>query len=339
MTEEQPIEIMAETQATDRAAVGSASAKAFTIACLVAILAAIPLLVKSIYYLHILILVYIYVIAASSLRMIAISGQLSLGHAGFMGIGAYTSAVLAKEFGWTPWLTMPLGALTTMVVAVAVGYPFSRLRTFYFSMVSLFFGIGILAVNTIFSRYTGGYYGLAGIPPLFVGSKVPFYFFFLGLMVLSLLFLYRFESCRIGTCLKAVAQSQEVASSVGIDDAGYRVLALAVGCFIVGLAGAGYAHYDLVLSQSKFDLLASINLMVYIVVGGTGSFAGPIIGAAVLVVIPEVFRGLKMFTPYVFAGIVILVISFLPQGLAGLYERASLFFKKSSNGGRKNCAS
>jgi branched-chain amino acid transport system permease protein len=330
------IRLTADAQAMDRASKSTAVAKTLTIVCLVAILGAIPLLVKSVYHLHVLILVYIYVIAASSLRLIAISGQLSLGHAGFMGIGAYTSAVLAKEFGWSPWLTMPLGALTTMVVAIAVGYPFSRLRTFYFSMVSLFFGIGILAVNTIFSRYTGGYYGLAGIPPLFVGSKIPFYFFFLGLTILSLIFLYRFESCRIGTCLKAVAQSHEVAASVGIDDAGYRVLALAAGCFIVGLAGAGYAHYDLVLSQSKFDLLASINLMVYMVVGGMGSFAGPIIGAAVLVVIPEVFRGLKMFTPYVFAGIVILVIFLMPQGLAGLYERASVPFKKSS--GRKNRA-
>ena len=312
--------------------------KVLMVVGLVAVLAAIPLFVKSIYFLHIIILVYIYVIAASSLRTIAISDQLSLGHAGFMGIGAYTSAVLAKQLGWTPWLTMPLGGVATMVVAIIVGYPFSRLRTFYFSMVSLFFGMGILAVNTIFSRFTGGYYGLAGIPPLFTGSKVPFYFFFLGLMVLSLLFLYRFESCRIGTCLKAVAQSHEVAASVGIDESGYRVLALAVGCFIVGLAGAGYAHYNLVLSESSFDLLASINLMVYMVVGGIGSFAGPIIGAAVLVVVPEMFRGLKMFTPYVFAGIVILTIFLIPQGLVGLYEKIGFHSKESPNGGRKSGA-
>ena len=83
------------------------------------------------------------------------------------------------RLSWTPWITMPLGAVATMIVAVVLGYPFSRLRTFYFSMVSLFAGIGILAVNTIFSKYTGGGNGLAGIPPLFfVHSKVPFYFFF-----------------------------------------------------------------------------------------------------------------------------------------------------------------
>jgi branched-chain amino acid transport system permease protein len=317
---------------------GGSMAKVWMIVGLVAVLAAIPLAAKSVYILHVLILVYVYIIAASSLRTIAISGQLSLGHAGFMGIGAYTSAVLASLLGWTPWITMPLGALATMAVAVIVGYPFSRLKTFYFSMVSLFFGIGMLAVNTIFSTYTGGYYGLAGIPPLFGGSKVPYYFFFLGLTVISLLSLHRFESCRIGTCLKAVAQSNAVAASVGVDDSGYRVLALAVGCFIAGLAGAGYAHYNLVLSQGSFDLLASINLMVYMIVGGIGSFAGPIIGAALLVIIPELFRSLKMFTPYVFAGVVILVIFLIPHGLVGLYERAALAFKGSGDGGRSNGA-
>ncbi len=317
----------------------SGLARPLMVIALVAVLAAIPLLAKSVYMLHVLILVYVYVIATSSLRTIAISGQLSLGHAGFMGIGAYTSAVLANELGWTPWLTMPLGALATMALAIIVGYPFSRLKTFYFSMVSLFFGIGMLAVGTIFSRFTGGYYGLAGISPLFGESKVPYYFFFLGLTVVSLLVLHRFESCRIGTCLKAVAQSNAVAASVGIDDSGYRVLALAVGCFIVGLAGAGYAHYNLVLSQSSFDLLASINLMVYMIVGGIGSFAGPIVGAALLVIIPELFRDLKMFTPYVFAGIVILVIFLIPEGLVGLYAKTGFRFKKFGDGGKKNGAS
>jgi branched-chain amino acid transport system permease protein len=330
---------MAETQSMESETGRSRELKKIVmITALVALLAAIPLLAKSVYILHVLILVYVYVIATSSLRTIAISGQLSLGHAGFMGIGAYTSAVLANQLGWTPWLTMPLGALATMAVAIIVGYPFSRLKTFYFSMVSLFFGIGMLAVSTIFSRFTGGYYGLAGIVPLFGGSKVPYYFFFLGLTIFSLLVLHRFESCRIGTCLKAVAQSNTVAASVGIDDAGYRVLALAVGCFIAGLAGAGYAHYNLVLSQSSFDLLASINLMVYMIVGGIGSFAGPIVGAVILVIIPELFRDLKMFTPYVFAGVVILVIFLVPQGFVGLYGRIGSRFSKSDKGGKSDGA-
>jgi branched-chain amino acid transport system permease protein len=302
--------------------------KGMVYAGLILIAALIPLFIQSVYYLHIFILVFIYIIATSSLRTIAISGQISLGHAGFMGIGAYTSAILAKQLGWTPWITMPLGGFAAMSTAILVGYPFSRLRTIYFSMVSLFFGIGLIAVNTIFSKITGGYFGLIGIWPLFGRSKVPYYYFFLGLALLCLLILHRLESCRIGMNLRAIDQSHEVAASVGINEASYRVLALAVGCFVGGLAGAGYAHYNLVLSQSSFGLLASVNLLVYMLVGGVGSFAGPIIGAAVMVLIPELFRGLKAFTPYVFAGVLLLVIFVMPNGFVGLSEQVKSWLKR-----------
>lgn len=287
------------------------------------ILLLVPLFVESPYYLHIVILTFIYIIGASSLRTIATSGQISLGHAAFMGIGAYTAAILAKHFGWTPWVTIPLGGLAAVVVAVLVGFLFARLRTIYFAMVSLFFGMGILALISVFGKYTGGPPGITGIPPLFAGiSKVPYYYFFLGLATLSLLVLHRFEFCRVGMNLKAIAQSYLVASSVGINEARYRVLALAVGCFFVGIAGAGYAHYNLLLSPSPFGLMASIYLFIYMVVGGIGSFVGPIIGTAVLIIIPEIFGALKEFNPLIFAGIMMIVVFLMPQGLVSLYDQA-----------------
>lgn len=295
---------------------------------LIVILALLPLFIKSPYLIHIFIMSLIYIIATSSLRIIAVSGQLSLGHAGFMGIGAYTAGVSSKYLGWAPWVTMPFGALATMAVAIIIGYPFARARAMYFSMISLFFGIGILAVNSVFSKFTGGTGGLIGIMSLFAGSKIANYYFFLGLTGLSLLALWRCEFCRIGMTFKAIAQSHMVASSAGINEAGYRVIALAVGCFFVGLAGAGYAHYNLVLSQSTFNLLASVNLLVYMVIGGIGSFAGPIIGTAVLIIIPELFRGLKEFVPYIFAGILLIVVFVMPQGLAGLPEYIKLWLIK-----------
>jgi branched-chain amino acid transport system permease protein len=304
--------------------------KVATYAGVVIIALLLPLLITSPYRLHTFIMALIFIIAASSLRTIAISGQISLGHAGFMSVGAYTAGVVAKYLGWMPWVTIPLGGLATMAAAVIVGYPFVRLRAMYFSIVSLFFGIGILGVNSVLQKWTGGYNGFIGVPPLFAGSKVPYYYFFLGLALLSLFVLWRFEFCRIGTTLKAVAQSHLVASCVGINESGYRVLALAVGCFFVGLAGAGYAHYNLVLAHSSFDLLASIYLLIYILVGGIGSFAGPIIGTAVLVLIPELFRGLKEFIPFLFAGIMITVIFVMPQGLAGLPGQIRSWLTKRS---------
>ena len=287
----------------------------------VVILALLPIFVKSPYTYHIFILTFVYITATSSLRTLAISGQISMGHAAFMSIGAYTSAVLARYVGLSPWLTMPLGALATMLVAVLVGFPFSRVRTIYFSMVSLFFGIGVLSVNSIFGKYTGHINGMIGIPPLFIGSRMPYYFFFLGLMVVCLIILWRFETCRIGVCLKAIDQSHEVAASVGISETKFRVLALGVSCLVVGLVGAGYAHYNMVISYSSFNLLASINMLVYMLIGGITSFAGPIIGTAVLFMVPEIFRQLKEYTPFLFAGILLLVVFVMPQGLVGLFDQ------------------
>jgi branched-chain amino acid transport system permease protein len=287
---------------------------------LIIIIALFPLFIKSFYWIHIFILTFIYIIATVSLRAIAISGQFPLAHGAFMGIGAYTSAVVAKELGWSPWLTIPLGGLMALGIGILIGYPFARLRAVYYAMVSLFFGTGVLQVIYVLQRWTGARTGLSDIPPLFSAatSKLPYFYFFLGLTVLCLLALYRFEFCRIGVSMKAIAQSYLVASSVGINEARYRVLALAVGCFFVGIVGGAYAHYNLALSYTSFDLLATLWLFMYMLIGGIGSFAGPIIGTTVIIIIPEFARELKEFVPYIAAGILLIVVFVMPQGLVGL---------------------
>jgi branched-chain amino acid transport system permease protein len=297
---------------------------------LAVILVLLPLLVSSSYTLHVLILTFIYIIVSVSLRTIATSGQFPLAHGAFMGIGAYLSGMATKWLGWSPWLAMPLAALVSAGIGMLFGYPFSRLRSLYYAMGSLFLGVGIIQILSAGGVWTGGYAGLAGVRPLFIGSRMPYYYFFLGLCLASVLALHRFEFSRIGMNLKAVAQSHLVASSVGIDEGWYRILAVGVGSFFVGLAGAAYAHYNLVLSPSSFDLSATLWLCMYVLVGGINSFAGPIIGTAILVLIPEYFRGLKMYSPYISAGILLIVVYLMPGGLASLPQ-----FVKSARSGRK----
>ena len=311
-------------------------AKPAVYAGLMVTLSLLPLFIKSAYWIHIFILTFIYIIATVSLRTITISGQFPLAHAAFMGIGAYASAIVAKELGWSPWLTIPMGGLVAMGIGILIGYPFARLRALYYAMVSLFFGIGMVQVLFVFQRWTNAPHGLTGIPPLLPAatSKVPYYYFFLGLTSLCLLALYRFESCRIGTTLKAIAQSYLVASSVGINEARYRVLVLAVGCFFVGLAGAGYAHYNLVLAYTSFDMLATLWLFMYTLIGGIGSFAGPIIGTALLVIVPELFRELKAFVPFISAAMLLIVVFAMPQGLVGLPQLIRSWFMKRRKGER-----
>lgn len=292
------------------------------------------------YHIHLAMLVLMYIILTSSLRTIYISGQLSLGHAAFMGIGAYTSAILALRLGWTPWGTIPLGGLAAMTAAILIGYPLSRLRAIYFSMASLFFGIMITALIGVFPELTGHVAGLGGIPHLdaitipgllhidFAASKVPYYYFFLVLTLLTLLILYRIEQSRVGMTLKAVAQSHLAASSIGINEGAARTLALAIGCFFAGIAGAGYAHYTTFLSPATFALMPSIYLVIYLLVGGRGSFAGPIIGTAVLFLIPFIMGGFKGYAPFFLAGALIVVIFLIPQGIVSLPDQTKLWIRK-----------
>lgn len=293
-------------------------AKPAIYAGLIAWLSLLPAILSSIYMLHILILIFIYVIATVSLRTITISGQFPLAHAAFMGIGAYLSGMASKWLGLSPWLTIPSAALATSGIGMLLGFPFARLRALYYAMGTLFFGIGVLQIIYALGTLTGGYSGLVGIKPLFIGSKLPYYYLFLGLAIVSIVALYRFEFSRIGTNLKAISQSHLVAASVGINEAWYRILSVGVGCFFVGLAGAGYAHYNLVLSSSSFNFMATLWLVMYVLIGGIGHFAGPIIGTFILILIPEFFRDLKMYSPFISAAILGIVVYLMPEGLVGL---------------------
>jgi branched-chain amino acid transport system permease protein len=303
------------------------------LAVLVLIIAILPLLISSPYLLHIIILTFVYTAASVSLRAIIISGQFPLAHGAFMGIGAYVAGMVSRWLSWPPWFTIPLGAFIAGGIGIVFGYPFCRLRALYYGMGSLFFGIAVISVIQSSGTVTGGYTGLAGIHPIFTGaSKVPYYYFFLGLALISVIALYRFEFSRIGVTLKAVAQSHLVASSVGINESWYRILAVGVGCFFVGLIGAGYAHYNGLVTPTSFDLLKTFWLLMYVLIGGINSFAGPIIGTPILFLIPEYFRGLKEYSPFLTAGILIIIAYRMPDGIVGLIKLIMLWYSDRKAG-------
>ncbi len=288
------------------------------IAAIIVALCLLPVLTSSTYTLHIFILTFFYVIVAVSLRTITTSGQFPLAHGAFMGVGAYVAGMASRWLGWSCWITIPSGALFTAALGILIGYPFSRLRTLYYAMGSLFFGLGVVQIIYALGDWTGGYSGFTGVHPIFTGSKVPYYYFSLGLAVVCSAALYRFEFSRIGQSLKAIHQSHEVASSVGINEGRYRIMVVGVGCFFAGLAGACYAHYNLVISAASFNLGATLGLFMCVLVGGIGSFAGPIIGTFILTLFPEFLRDLKTYSPLVSAAILLIAVYLFPQGLVGL---------------------
>lgn len=299
----------------------------FWVVVLIIVLLAVPLVLEG-YYLHLGAMVFLYILLTSSLRTIFISGQMSLGHAGFMAIGAYTSAILAIRLGWPLLCTMLLGACAAALVAGLIGFPFSRLRAIYFSMASLFFGIVVISSVGLAPELTGHYTGLYGIPRLFGYGKTPYYYFFLILSACALFILYRIENSRLGMTMKCVAQSHLAASSRGINEGGIRILALTIGAFFAGLAGGAYAHFSGFISPPTFGIMPNILLVVYLLVGGKDSFGGPVVGAALLYLIPFIMGGFKEFAPFIQAGILIAVLFLMPRGLIGLPRQVASVVEK-----------
>jgi branched-chain amino acid transport system permease protein len=288
----------------------------------------IPVFIKSEYYLHILILSVINIILTSSLRAIAITGQVSMGHAGFKCIGAYTSAIIAMKLGLSPYLSIFIGGLAALGVAGIIAYPITRVKTVYFSMLTMFFGIVVTLVTSEWRSLTGGTTGIMDIPSfgatkvLGIGidfnSKLPNLYFALILMVIVLFFLYGLDRSYIGMTLKAISQDESLAASIGINVARSKAIIFCIGCFIAGLAGSFYAHYWGILNPDSFGLFHSIYLLIYMIVGGTDRFVGAVIGAFVLTLLPEVSRVFQEYQPLVFVAVLYLVVFLLPKGMVEL---------------------
>jgi branched-chain amino acid transport system permease protein len=265
--------------------------------------------------------------AALSLRSIMISGQVPIAHGAFMGIGAYVSAMMGVWLKISPWISIPASAILTMIIGIVVCFPFARLRALYYAMGTLFFGVAVVQVINAGGRLTGGYSGFTQIPGMFGNSKQVWYYAAAAFLMFTAIALYRFEFSRIGIDLKAVSQSYIVAQSVGINEGFYRILAVAVGSLFVGLAGALYAHYSGTITTVAFNFMATMWIMMYVLVGGAKHFFGPIIGTAVLFMLPEVFRGVGTYSPLIPAVLLLVVVYLFPGGFAavpGVVARAVL---------------
>jgi branched-chain amino acid transport system permease protein len=306
---------------------------------LLVVLLLVPLFIHQPYVVHVLIMMGVNIILASSLRFIATIGQFSLAHAGMVSIGAYASALLVMELGFSFWVALPLAGLTAMAIAFLVGYPFVRLKGIYFTMVTLFLTEFIKLLAEEWRGLSGGVAGIIAIPRpnaiivpgllnVTFASKVDFYYLALILVGFTLLILYAIESSRIGITFSSIQQSEPLAESVGVNSSGFRVLAFGIGCFFAGIAGAFYSHYLSAIAPGSFGFLLSIYAFIYMVVGGMRRFSGPIIGAIMLTLIPELSRGFKEYEPFVFAGILLLIILFLREGVVSLPEKLSKTIKR-----------
>ena len=292
-----------------------------------ALLAAPPLLPK--YFLEVLISILFFAYLGLAWNLLGgYAGQFSFGHAAFFGIGAYTSTLLLLRFGLSPWLGMLVGGLLATCFGLFEGYLSFRygLRGPYFSLVTLAFA-EMLRVVTVNLKVVGSSLGLV-IPSqanvlLFVfADKLPYYYVIAGMTAAALTITQLVARSRLGYCLVAVRENEDAAEAAGVDARGAKLRAMAISAFLTALGGTFYAQYFAYIDPTiSFGPAISIQGLLPAIVGGAGTVVGPVLGSFVLTPISELtraaLRGRAGADIMLYGLVLILVISFLPQGLMG----------------------
>jgi branched-chain amino acid transport system permease protein len=265
----------------------------------------------------------VFAIAAMGLNLtLGYAGQLSMAQAAFVGLGAYTTTLMmANGIHWS------VGALASMalsfVVGLALGYPAMRVQHHMLAFVTLAFGTILYLVFRNEEWLTGGVYGLSGIQrPSFFGislaSAPAFYWFLLGVLGITMLVVYGLLRSPWGRAFKALRENPIRANSLGLDVRAITLLAFAIGSSIGGLAGALFAPLIQFIEPNSFNLAVSLELLLMVVIGGVGSFWGPLIGAALVLILPEYLRFTEGYYLIIYAALVIVLMAVAPSGITGL---------------------
>ncbi len=258
------------------------------------------------------------IILAVSLNItVGCLGQITLGHAGFMSIGAYASALFTKS-GIIPGVTgylvgLLIGGLLALLVGVIIGIPGLRLKGDYLAIITLAFG-EIIRVLIEYFQFTGGAQGLSGI------TRYTDFRIIYIITALSVFIMYSLMTTRHGRAVLAIREDEIASESVGINTTYYKVFAFAASAMFAGIAGGMYGHTMGIISAKQFDYNYSINILVMVVLGGMGSFTGATLSAIVLTLLPEMLRGFSDYRMIVYSLMLILTMIFRPEGLLGRRE-------------------
>lgn len=280
-------------------------------------------LVGNPYYLGVLTFVGMYVLVATGLSLLmGYAGQISLGHAAFFAVGAYTSGLLTTRAGIQPVPALLLALTLACLLAVLVGLPTLRLRGHYLAMATLGFGEIVHIFLNASVSLTGGPSGFGGIPSLGIGplsleSSRAWYFATWAFSISALVLTLNLIHSRVGRALRTLHTGEVVASSVGVHVARYKLYAFIWSALLACLAGSLYAHFVTFVSPSTFGLKESILFVTMVVVGGTSSVWGAVVGAVLLGLLPEVLRGFRDYDILVYGGILLGIMLFAPQGIFG----------------------
>jgi branched-chain amino acid transport system permease protein len=299
-----------------------------------ALLLAYPFIFTAQFSHHVMILILLYALMSQSWNVLAgLSGQISLGHAIFFGLGAYSSTVLFAKYGITPWVGLLVGVALSSLAAIAIGVPTLRLRGHYFAIATLLIGT---SVQIVFQRWewvgaaSGLYVPLMRTSPWlylqFHGSKVPYYYLMLMAAAAGYFLVWKLRRSRFGFRLQALRDEPDAAASLGIAIARHKVLAFVISGAMMSVAGTFYGQYVLVLDPERlFSTDISIIVLLMTVLGGSGTLWGPAVGAAILVPLSEYSRiwlgGTGRTIDLIVYGILITVVCmWRPNGILSIFE-------------------
>jgi branched-chain amino acid transport system permease protein len=311
----------------DKARPHSRLYKFIALAVLVAVAMGLPFVLKSNYQLGIAHQALIFIILALGYDvLLGFTGLLSFGHIGLFAIGAYTSAILVMSTG-APFLVGLVGAASlTGLIGFLIAIPALRIKGHYLTLLTLALGEVIRLVIRSMEGLTHGSSGLSGIPrPDIFGfsfrQAVPLYYLLLFFAILAILFVWRLKISRFGRAFMSIRDAEIGAEVCGVNTSAMKMMAFAISAVIAGIAGSLYAHTMRFISPEFFSLGLTTTLLAMVLIGGRGTVAGPVVGAALLIVLPEALRFVKDYYLIVFGVAIWLCVIGMPDGLAGLGRR------------------
>src|SRR5215475_14355457 len=300
------------------------------VALAVIVLALLPIVFNDPFFILVMqSLAYLFIVTQGLDILVGWTGQISLGHAGLYAVGAYTSALTSTRLGLPFWLSAPLGVTLAGLFGAALAIPSLRARGPYLAMVTIAFGFMVEVTSNRWS-FTGGPMGIMSIPAPILpdgNEMTPTQYFWLiaGVALLCQLLVANMFRARLGRTLLALQGSEIAAQSLGINVYRYKVLAFVISSVYAGIGGVFFAHQNGFINSDTFVFSLSVSFLTSVLMGGSGTLFGPLVGSIILNLIPTVFAGLQEYQLYIYGGIILVTIVFLPKGIVGSLLQMPLF--------------
>jgi branched-chain amino acid transport system permease protein len=291
------------------------------------------------YAIDVLTVAGMYIVLALGLNIVVgLAGLLDKGYVAFYAVGAYTYALLSTQAGLSFWAVLPIGALTAALFGVLLGFPVLRLRGDYLAIVTLGFGEMIRIVLNNWDEVTNGPNGILGIARPALGAfrfqhPMHYYYLILALGLFAIFAVHRLQHSRIGRAWLALREDETAAECMGVDTHRAKLLAFALGASWAGLAGVFFASKQTFISPESFTFFESVIILSMVVLGGMGSIPGVVLGALVLVVLPEVMREFALYRMLLFGGAMVFMMAMRPQGMVGTGRRPAIGTHLEEGGG------